>query len=183
MGKLAPILLPPLVPAIEAPIPYQFDEPPEGWAFGMMSSSQSEAVVLVSDAGRAVRLPLTALPNIGGVAFKRDKGERLVGAASVTPEMSLLIVTQDGYGRFLTADMVPQVMKLNQRGKTVVARKGVVGMMPAFPNQPIYAITTQRLLPLSVDKLTIEASTRSHKIVKLNQSEKIVGFVADKAQT
>jgi hypothetical protein len=54
----------------------------------------------------------------------------------------------------------------------MVARKGVMGIMPAF--NPLQLLTTQQLHPLSLENVQLDDSTRTDKIVKLKKTESII---------
>ncbi len=172
-----------LIEQIEAPIPYQFDDPLDGWALTLLGAESSDELALAAKNGRATRIAISALPNVGGLVYNRKNKERMAGASLIDLNKPLLLVTRDGYARLAPPNSIPVTPRLNQQGKSILARDHLVGLLPASPQHLVYAITHQRIFSIDTEQLPADNSTRSVKIAEIKENERIVGiFAIEKSQ-
>jgi hypothetical chaperone protein len=166
---------------IQAPVPFKFDHALDGVVVAALGADGAEEVVLFTRAGKGARWPLAHLRGSGTQAINLDADDRVHAAVLAHPDDSLLLLTADGYGRRLLPNWIPAPERPNQKGKSLVARRGGVGGTAVFaPDQPLYAITTARLLPLDGhgDGLPLEDSSKTAPALKLSPDEAITGLLA-----
>lgn len=167
---------------IEQPTPLKFDHPLEGIAVTVAGAAPDDTAVLISQSGRGVRYPVGDLRTSGTQAFNCGQTDRIVAGLLTEPERPLTLITADGYGRYLLPEMVPVPPKPNSKGKSLIARRSPV--VTATTAQAGWLITNQRLAWVSFGllaengRLSLEDSTRSEPLVKLNPDEQVQGFLA-----
>ncbi|MGB3714424.1 MAG: Hsp70 family protein [Candidatus Promineifilaceae bacterium] len=168
-----------LIETIEGPTPLKFDRPLVGLPLSVYGVDRDSDLILVSDSGRAVRYPLDALPSQGIQAFSRRDDERLVGAIIGGRDGEFLVVTQEGFGRRLAFDSIPEPAKPNSRGKVIISRKPVAGIAGIKPNQSTYAITEREVIPFDPLQLALDdpTSTISYPITELRSGRSIYGLM------
>jgi hypothetical chaperone protein len=172
-----------LAASIQAPIPFKFDHPLEGIVVAALGAAGGEQLVLTTRTGRGARGPVRALRTSGTQAINVGGDDRVTGAALAGAEDEMLLLTADGYGRRLPAGWVFAPEKRNQKGKSLVARRsGVVGTAVLRPKTALWAITNTRLLPVTADKLPLEPSTKTQRLLKLANGETISGLLEASAQ-
>ncbi len=163
-----------LTGSIEGPVPLQFDDPPAGLPAFVMGAARTDELVVVTDNGRGVRLPLAKLPHVGGIVFNRKADELLVGAVCAGSDEQMLLATADGYGRRLLPAFVPAVERLNSRGRSILARTPVRGLAVVGVGKPTWLVTTERIVCVDSNRLPLEDATRSHRLLKLQPGEVVV---------
>ena len=126
-----------LRPAIEAPAPFSFDNPPPGVPVLAQGVGRDRHVVIVTAGGRGVRWPLAKIPLSGIQALNPGRDEafdRVAAALAVRPDEEAVLVLADGYARRLRADWVEEPLKANAKGKALVARQAAaVGLVAVGP--------------------------------------------------
>jgi hypothetical chaperone protein len=169
-----------LLETIEGPTPLKFDQPLLGLPLTVNGIDRDDDLVVVSDSGRAVRYPLDALPSQGIRAFNRPDDERLVGAIIGDRAEEFVVVTQEGFGRRLAFDSVPEPAKLNSRGKVIISRKPVAGIAGIKPDLSAYAVTEREVIPFDPLQLALDGptSTISYPISELLSGRPIIGLMA-----
>ena len=166
-----------LAGSIEGPVPLQFDDPPAGLPTFVMGAGRDEDLLVVTDTGRATRLPLPLLPNVGGLVFNRLPEELLVGAVCVRGDEKVLLATAEGYGRRLVGENVPASTRLKTRGKSIISRKEVRGLVRLSASEEAWLLTTERLVRVTAATLPLADSTRSYRLAQLRPGEVGVGLV------
>lgn len=161
---------------IENPVPFRFDNPPEGVPAFLLPADRSQELLLFTNTSRAVRLPLSKLPNIGGQVLNRQAEELLVGAVCGNPTTEWIVATSDGYGRRLKAEEVPASDRLNNRGRSILSRPNLCGITLA--SQPTWLLTTHHLTPIDPQPLPLEPSVKSYRLLKLAPNEQVISAVA-----
>jgi DNA gyrase/topoisomerase IV subunit A len=131
------------------------------------------------DSGRAVRFQESEIPIRGIQAINRREGEVVVGAVMVESTCEIALITAGGYGKRMPVEWIPVPAKPNSRGKVVVARRKVRGVIPADPETDCWAITSNGLLPFTTDDISQDASltTRSHRFLNLPARNEIVAVI------
>jgi hypothetical chaperone protein len=178
LGFLRAYPLPGFVPAIEGPLPLQLDQPLPGLPVAIMGGHNGMQVAVALDSGRVVRYGLSTLPQQGVQAINRRDGERLAAALLAAGDAELLAMTPEGYGRRLLLEWVPRPSRPNTRGKVMLARRPLAAVVRLRSGRSTWALTNRRLLTLQVGQLPVanERSTRSHRIVRLTDGERLLGM-------
>lgn len=168
-----------LAASIQAPMPLKFDHPLDGIVVAALGVAGSEELVIATRKGRGVRWPVKTLRTSGVQAINLDADDRVTGAVAVAAAENLLLLTADGYARRLAAKWVFAPEKPNQKGKSLVARRGdVVGTAVSEPKTALWAITSSHLRRLEADTLPLEESTKTERLLKLNTGVVVSGLLA-----
>lgn len=177
-GYVRTYLLDRLVESIEGPTPLMFDQQLVGIPLLAAGVNERTELVLVSDTGRAVRYPLDELPSQGLQAINRREGERLAGALIGDREQEMLAITEDGYGKRMPIESVPEPPKPNSHGRVIVSRKPVAGIVLIEPERACFAITERSLIPLEPNQLPLEIppSTKSFPLTEFSEVPQILGL-------
>jgi DNA gyrase/topoisomerase IV subunit A len=125
-----------------------------------------------------VRWPVKSLRTSGTQAINLDEDDRVTGAVVVGKTDELLLLTADGYGRRLAAEWVFAPEKPNQKGKSLVSRRGdVVGTAVYAKNTALWEITESQILPIDTENLPVEASTKTNQLLKLTETGAIASII------
>jgi hypothetical chaperone protein len=166
-----------LAASIQAPVPFKFDHPLDGIVVAALGMAGHEELVITTRGGRGVRWSAQTLRTSGTQAINLGD-DRVTGAVLAGAEDSLLVVTTAGYGRRLAAEWVFAPEKPNQKGKSLVSRRGdVVGTAVYAQDAVVWAITSSHLLPVTLDNLPLAESTKSQRLLKLPADETISGII------
>jgi len=173
-----------LATSIQAPVPFKFDHPLDGIvvaALGVASpkvTGGSEELVVTTRTGKGVRWPMKSLRTSGTQAINLGDIDRVTGAVLTGKEDALLLLTADGYGRKLMAEWVFAPAKPNQKGKSLVSRRGdVVGTAVSTEDIALWAMTESQFLPINPDSLPLETSTKTKQLIKLSADETITNLI------
>jgi DNA gyrase/topoisomerase IV subunit A len=160
---------------IETPVPLIFDNQLLGVPVLAAGAEAEDELTLVTETGRALRHAVKNLRGSGTQAIRADRDNRVVGATLSQPGDELLLVTADGYGRQLLPRWLEIPEKENSPGKVQVARRSpVVGLAAG----PVWAVTNQRILALDNEMAPLEDSTKTTRLVKLQDGEQVVTLLA-----
>ena len=167
-----------LATSIQAPIPFKFDHPLDGIVVAALGMAGNEELVVTTRAGRGVRWPVNALRTSGTQAINLDNDDRVTGAVLVGAEDSLLLLTADGFARRLTVEWVFAPEKPNQKGKSLVSRRGdVVGTAVYAEDAALWGITESEILPIFTEGLPLEESTKTIQLIKTSSKDPITGLI------
>ena len=167
-----------LASSIQAPIPFKFDHPLDGIVVAALGTAGNEDLVITTQTGKGVRWPVNTLRTSGTQAINLNEDDRVTGAVLVGKEDELLLLTADGYGRKLMAEWVFVPTKPNQKGKSLVSRRGdVVGTAVYAEDAALWAITESQILPIDTENLPLEASTKTNQLLELTETEAITGII------
>ncbi len=159
-----------MVSSIESPVPWSFDNPLPGWPRAIMDARDGDCVVMVTDAGRALRVSTDDIPTRGVQALNRVDDETVVGYCLARADEELLLVTAGGYARRLPVDAVPLLTKPNSKGPVLITRKPVSGAARVKPGHPLWVATAQELTPFDPENVPLEReSTRSYRLRELGR--------------
>jgi cell division ATPase FtsA len=166
-----------LASSIQAPIPFKFDHPLDGIVVAALGMAGNEELVVTTRAGRGVRWPVNALRTSGTQAINLGD-DRVTGAVLAGAEDTILLVTADGYGRRLAAEEVFAPEKPNQKGKSLVSRRGdVVGTAVYTEKVSLWAVTESQILPISTEDIPLEESTKTYQLIKTSSKDPITGLI------
>ncbi len=167
-----------LRPAIEAPAPFSFDNPPPGVPVLAQGVGRDRQVVIVTAGGRGVRWSLAKIPLSGVQALNPGRDEafdRVAAALAVLPDEEVVLVLADGYGRRLRADWVEEPPRANTKARSLVARPAAA--VALAPVGPLELLTDRRLLMADGGQLPLEDSTKTFRLLKLEASEEVTAVV------
>jgi hypothetical protein len=160
---------------IEAPVPLKLDHPLPGLPFSTCGALSEDEFVLVTSHGRGLRWSVKALRITGTQVANCGKDDRIAAVALAQPSEELLLLTNDGFGRRLLAGWVPFPDKPNRKGKSLIARRGLIAAL-ANPND--WAVSNKNLLAIQTDALLLENSTKSASLYKLENDNHIRGALS-----
>ncbi len=145
-----------------------------------------EQVVLATSGGRVLRLEVNEeeLPSMGRTAqgsqaTRLRKQEELVGCATLSERGSLLLVSQQGYGKRISMSQI----RSSSRGSIGVqlfqfkaAKDALAGIVAVHPNQEIHLLTSEnRVVCLYGDQVKLSRQDETgDQLFKLNKGERIV---------
>jgi hypothetical chaperone protein len=157
--------------SVETPVPLKFSRPLPGDPVAALGANDDQHVVALTHEGRAARYPLADLSISGTQAINCGATDRVRTAVVAQTGDELLLVTEDGYGRILQPEWLAVPPKPNSKGRSQIARRSAaVALCPA---QNVCLVTNQRLVPLDLDDLLQEDSTRTEKLLKLAEGEQV----------
>ncbi len=167
-----------LRPAVEAPVPLSFDDPPPGVPVLAQGMDRGMEAVIVTESGRGVRWPLSKIPLTGIQALNPGRDEafdRVAAALAVAPDEEVVLLLEDGYARRMKAAWVPEAPRANAKAKALVARKAAA---VALANAGPLTLITNRLMPTADGgALPLEESTKAFRLVKLEEGEAVTAVV------
>ena len=163
-----------LRPAIEAPVPLSFDNPPPGVPVLAQGTDRDMEAIIVTESGRGARWPLAKVPLTGVQALNPGRDEafdRVAAALAIRSDEDVVLLLEDGYARRMKAAWIPESLRANAKAKALVARQAVaVALTKAGP---LMVITDQRSLAADSAALPLEASTKAARLVKLAEGERL----------
>lgn len=167
-----------LRPAVEAPVPLTFDDPPPGVPVLAQGVERGMDAVLVTEGGRGVRWPLSKIPLTGIQALNPGRDEafdRVTAALAVAPDDEVVLLLDDGYARRMKAAWVSEAPKANAKAKALVARKAAAVALANAGATTL--ITGRRLIMADSATLPLEDSTKAFRLAKLEEEELVTAVV------
>ena len=173
-GYARPYPLDVLIPSIEAPVPMKFDQPLPTNVVAMRGLNGNEGeLVLVTRTGKAARFAQSVLRtsgvqllNLGAIV-----DDRVNGVALAQPHDEWVVVTGDGYGRFLQTNWIDAPQKINAKPKSIISRRSnVVGM----GREGDYVATSLWLSQLHDVQIPRTNSTKTYPLLNLQKEEKFL---------
>lgn len=163
-----------MIESIEAPVPLMFDQPLPGVPVFADGAEGQEELLLFTRGGKGLRSQVGSLRGSGTQLMNVAKGDRVETAVLCQPNDPILLITNDGYGRQLLAEWVPQPEKENDKGKSLVARRSdLIAAVPNPEDNPIHLLTSQRLLLLENGRPPLDESSKTFPLLKLNKKEAV----------
>lgn len=167
-----------LRPAVEAPVPLTFDDPPPGVPVLAQGVERGMDAVIVTEGGRGVRWPLSKIPLTGIQALNpgRDGAfDRVTAALAVAPDDEVILLLDDGYARRMKAAWVSEAPRANAKARALVVRKAAA---VALANAgPLTLITNRRMPTADGGALPLEDSTKAFRLAKLEEEELVTAVV------
>ena len=166
-----------MIDSIEAPVPFRFDNPLEGLPNIVLGVNKRDELLIMTNEGRATRLPLTAVGVRGLQAINCGKTDRVAAARIVQPNSELILLTADGYGRHLLAEWVPIMTKANQKGKVQIARRSQ--LLGIANSDKMFWLMSQRQLTngRKGERLPMQNSTKTARFIKLAADEQLQSII------
>ena len=172
-GYARPYPLDVLIPSIEAPVPMKFDQPLPTNVVTIRGLNGDEGeLVLVTRKGKAARFAQSVLRtsgvqllNLGAIV-----DDRVNGVTLAQPDDELVVVTVDGYGRFLYADWIAIPPKVNFKPKSIISRRSDVA---GIGREGDKVVTSLWLSHLNNVQLPATNSTKTYPLLDLQGEETI----------
>ncbi len=172
-GYARPYPLDVLIPSIEAPVPMKFDQPLPAIVVAMRGLNGDEGeLVLVTRKGKAARFSQSVLRTSGVQLLNLGAiiDDRVNGVMLAQPDDELLVVTVDGYGRFLHIPRIDAPPKLNAKPKSIISRRSdVVGV----GREGDRLITSLWLSQLNDIQLPHDNATKTYPFLNLQKEETV----------
>lgn len=148
-------------------------------------TNPGQNLILASSSGRLLKFPINdeQLPIMGrgamGLqAFRLLSNQQMVGCVNVHQDEELLLITQEGYGKILSAnqlksanrgDLGTQILKFSNKTDHLAAMISLadVGEIAVMTNR-------DRIIRLAVSSLSISKDSKGELICSLNRDETIV---------
>lgn len=164
-------------PLVEGPLPLTFDRILPGTPMALLGTTPQQELALVTEGGKGLRIAVNPLRTVGSQAINLVSEKRLMAAVPVTAETELLIVTASGQARRLEAGQLPLFEQVNQKGRALVSRPQIRVVTPITPGQPLWLLTTHRLVPVDPTTLPLSRSTATKPILKLRPDEEVLTYL------
>lgn len=161
--------------SIERVLPVQLDHKPAGTPVAVLGADEGQEVALVTDAARALRVPVNATAAVGIQAIKRDKDEAIVAALPILPGDQLLLISPAGVTRTVGADDIPQRSDNSARGKVVALRFAVKAAAVQAPDD-LCLVTSTHLRLLAVNQTSGTTRKQGHRIA-LEANEQVIALL------
>jgi hypothetical chaperone protein len=165
-------------PLAEGPLPLTFDRILPGTPMAVLGTTPQQQLALITEAGKGLRIGVTPLKIVGSQAINLVSEKRLMVAVPVTAETELLIITAAGQARRLRAEQLPLFEQGNQKGKALISRPQVRVVTPITPGQPVWLLTSTRLVPIDPTSIPLSLSTATKPILKLLPDEEVLTHLA-----
>jgi len=180
LGLVRPYPLHVMRANIETPIPFKFDNALLGQVVTVLGAAGNEELLTLTASGRAVRYGVAGLRLSGVQALNCGADDRVAAAALAQIDERVLLVTEDGYGRFLQPTFLSEPPKPNSKGVAQIARRSpLVGAISCKPGQPVLLLTNKRLVPITAERLPLEDSSKTYRLLKLDDGEWVRTVVAE----
>ena len=161
--------------AIEAPTPLKFDHPLPGVPIATFGTQAGQELIILTKRTRGVRWPVNKLPVRGLQAINCGKDDRVVAATLAGMDDNLILLTEDGYGRYLQPQWLTQPPKPNQKGRMMVSRRT---NLAGVANGTTWAITQQRIMSITNPELPHQNSTKTAQLFQLGGNETVQFLVS-----
>ena len=162
--------------AIEGPRPLRLDWPMPNWPAAVLGVNPDDQIVVLTDTGRAARVPVATLSVQGTqlVKVSKAKGERVAAALSVVDgRQQVLVATTDGHARRFPANSLPLAKEAG--GGAVVVRRPVAGAAALRRGDQVWLVTNQCIVAVDAHHVPLEtaATTKAHPLLKLADGETV----------
>jgi hypothetical protein len=164
---------------IEGPTPLYFEEPPPGQPLALFGANDDDELIIILENGRAARWPVKRIPLRGLQAINRRPEETAAAACLTPPDGELILVTREGYGKRLKAADVPIPAKANQRGRVIISRNGVCGLVVRPAERPARLVVDGRLIAADPERIPMDdpPTTRAYQLSDLPRGAPISGIL------
>jgi DNA gyrase/topoisomerase IV subunit A len=166
-------------PLIEGPTPAKIDWTLPGWPRVVFGAETGAEFVLLNNLGRAVRLPVDSLRRTGSRLMTKQKTDEMISGWGVNAEEWLWLFATEGYAKWTPVAQIPLSTEANPQSVSIVRRRGeICGVVTAAQLRPLWALTTQRLLPIDPNTTPsdLTESLAMHKALALTPGEQALGL-------
>jgi hypothetical chaperone protein len=163
-----------MIENIEAPVPLMFDNPLSGVPIFADGTNGAATLLLLTRDGKGLRTQVGQLRGSGTQLMNVGKGDRVETAVLCQPSDPILLITADGFGRKLLAESIPQPAKMNDKGKSLVARRSnLVAAVPNPDDASLQILTSQRLVLWENGRFPLNESSKTSPLLKLHKNETV----------
>ncbi len=161
-----------LLSKLDSPIAYQLAES-RGYPASLTPLLNYEQLVIITNAGRAVRLSFGQLARLEERLMTVPLKQRVITALPVLPHQEILMAYASGYAQRINIADIPLAETLNTSGAKIATKAEPVSARLYTPNERLLAITTHRAVPVA-----IPPDETLPRLLKLRREEHLVSLVA-----
>lgn len=138
----------PFMNRLKQGIPYRMERS-RGYPAAVLPVAPGGEVVLVSHAGRAIRMPVEALSSLEERLIQLPADGGIIGVLSLRQPAEILLAAAGGYCQTVLSTDIPLTAAFNTTGTKIISRAQPVIARLRQPGCPLWAITTRRALPVT----------------------------------
>ncbi len=158
-----------LVSRIEQPVPYQVPRL-KGYPVTVFGMGEGDDVIAFTSLGRAIRMKSSALTDSEGRVMMVSTKDQIIAALSIEKPTHFLLGIANGSIVRLSSVDIPLAKDLRTSGSKVITAHNLKSVIPWRDGQPVWVVTTQRLLPVEMDD--------ENPRVKLKKGETLVSLLS-----
>lgn len=166
----------PLMARLEQSVPYQ-PARLKGDPVSLVTAHEADALAVFTSAGRALHINAGAIGQLEGRLMSIPPQERILNAWSIRDEQYFLLAADDGDMLVLSSTDIPLVGTLNTTGEKVFAKRSLQSICPWDGQQPIWVVTSRRILPLDMQTLRHTDFDKPQRLIKLQKGEILVSLI------
>ena len=164
-----------LLQELKRPIPFQVPTS-SGYPVTLLATNVQSEIIIFSQTGRATCVARNQLNKHEQRLIKMPANTYIIGAISIDKTEEILVVTESGYAKRISSDVIKNT-PLNNSGKKIIGRSNPVHAIRYQPKQQLYAITNKHIIPIEQDKIPLmNAKTTPHKLCQLTKSETVIAL-------
>lgn len=156
-----------LVSRIEQPVPYQIPRL-KGYPVTLLGMGENDEMIAFSSLGRAVRMKSSALTDSEGRVMAVSTSDRIIAALSIGTPTQFLLGSANGAIVRLSSNHIPLAKDLRANGSKVISGHNLKSVITWSDGEPIWMVTTQRLLPVDDIKLPVKLKKGETLVSLLN---------------
>ncbi|MEO8609011.1 MAG: Hsp70 family protein [Chloroflexota bacterium] len=165
----------PLMARLEQSVPYQ-PARLKGDPVVLMTALEGDELVLFTSTGRALHINTRAIGQLEGRLMSVPPQERIIGGWAIQEPQYFLLAADDGDLTVLSSTDIPLVGALNTNGEKVFAKRSLQTVCLWDGRQPIWVVTSQRILPLDMQVLQDDFD-KPQRALKLQKDERLISLM------
>jgi hypothetical chaperone protein len=165
----------PLMLRLEQSVPYQ-PARLKGDPVALMTAHEGDELVLFTSTGRSLHINTRAIGQLEGRLMSVPPQERIIGGWSICEPQYFLLAADDGDMTVLSSTDIPLVGGLNTTGEKVFAKRSLQSVCLWDGQQPIWVVTTHRILPLEMQVLQNDFD-KPQRALKLHKDERLISLL------
>lgn len=156
-------------------VPYQMPET-RGYPAALLPVGTEGEVILMSQAGRGLRLPITDLSRIEARLMSVPMRGGGLSALYLPQPAELLCITASGYAKRLASEAIPPTTEMNTSGHKLVQRTNPLPPLIYQPECPLWLVTNQRLIRFDAPEIPRRDLDRSDdQLLRTRRGERLIG--------
>ncbi|NDJ78912.1 MAG: Hsp70 family protein [Chloroflexi bacterium] len=160
-----------LLADIQQPHPFRA-EALDGYPAALVPANDGSEVVIITDGGSVVRLRPDDVPRGIQRVISLGKSERVLGAFNAAHPVEFLLMTDKGLARRVHARSIRR--SASGKSAKILPRRTICAFAPLHSDVHLWAITTQRLLP--IDLAAIPPDDDLHPLLRLHRDEHLLAL-------
>ncbi|MCA9896227.1 MAG: Hsp70 family protein, partial [Anaerolineae bacterium] len=164
-----------LLTKLGQPVPYQM-KAARGFPSALLPVQSESEVIILSQAGRAIRVPVAMLSRIEQRLLAVPLRSGVVGAVAVDQPSTLLLATASGYAKRLSTASIPLMTEPGTTGTKVMTRSNPLPPLVDQPDSDLVVLTNRRCVMVpSADIPLCDLDKTEHKLLSLRSGERVIG--------